>query len=146
MKTLRELAIFTAKSYLGTPYIWGGDDPMRGFDCSGFICEILKTVGIIKENDDFTAQELFTNFPLIKNHLEAEAGDLVFYGNSVKEIKHVEMLIFIDNLNHAYSIGASGGGSKNNTLQDAINNNAFVKIRPVWTRKYPMIWFSKINY
>ena len=29
--------IQTAKSLIGTPYAWGGTDPNRGFDCSGYV-------------------------------------------------------------------------------------------------------------
>jgi len=32
-----------------TFYLWGGDDPLAGFDCSGFVIEILKSVGILEE-------------------------------------------------------------------------------------------------
>src|SRR5690625_6920692 len=29
--------IQSAKSFMGTPYVWGGSSPSSGFDCSGFI-------------------------------------------------------------------------------------------------------------
>ena len=35
-----------AWKYIGKFYKWGGDDP-SGFDCSGFVIEILKSVGIL---------------------------------------------------------------------------------------------------
>ena len=47
----------TALSYRGTPYVWGGDDP-SGFDCSGFVLECLKSVGLLPERADLTADRL----------------------------------------------------------------------------------------
>jgi len=47
----------SALSYLGTPYVWGGDDP-SGFDCSGFVIECLKSAGILNEREDYTAESL----------------------------------------------------------------------------------------
>lgn len=29
--------VFSARQQLGLPYVWGGEDPDRGFDCSGLI-------------------------------------------------------------------------------------------------------------
>ena len=39
---------------------------------------------------------------------------------------HVEMMI-----DKYHTVGASGGGSKTVTIQDAIKHNAFVKMRPL---------------
>ena len=34
-----------AFSLLHKPYIWGGDNPAKGVDCSGLVIEILKSMG-----------------------------------------------------------------------------------------------------
>ena len=54
---MRSVATKVAWHYLGTPYIWGGDD-FSGFDCSGFVIEILKSVGILPRDGDWTAAML----------------------------------------------------------------------------------------
>ena len=130
----RDLAIEIAKSYLGTWYIWGGDDP-SGFDCSGFMVEILKSIGILPRKGDWTAHMLAAsmNWPLISAP-HNQGGDLVFwYGHDSAKVIHVEMAI-----NGELSIGASGGGSKTLTREDAVAQNAFIKIRPIKSR--PKIW------
>ena len=35
----------TAKLYEGTAYTWGGEDPVIGFDCSGFIYYVFSSCG-----------------------------------------------------------------------------------------------------
>lgn len=123
----KELAQGVALSFLGTPYYWGGDDPMQGFDCSGFVIEILKSVGKLPRNGDWTAANLYTLF----THVSApEAGCLVFWNNGYGRIIHVEYC-----LDNVLSIGASGGGSATDSVQDAIRSNAYIKIRPFATRK-----------
>lgn len=122
-----------AFSYLGTAYKWGGDDPMAGFDCSGFVIELLKSVGILPRKGDWTAQSLWHLLYLhrltkLKNVRE---GCLVFWFNRKGDrYIHVEYCI-----NEHLSIGASGGGSRTKTTQDAINQNAYIKIRPINSRK-----------
>ena len=115
----RNLACQVAWSLLGTFYKWGGDDP-SGFDCSGLIVEILKAVGILERQRDATAEELSRMYSGV---LKPYKGCLVFYDIP---IRHVEFC-----LDGEFAIGASGGGSNTLTIEDAIKNNAYVKIRPI---------------
>ena len=66
--------INTAKSFLGTPYQWGGTSP-SGFDCSGFVQYVLAQNG---KSIPRTSQEQFASGQAVdKSNLQA--GDLVFY-------------------------------------------------------------------
>ena len=119
----RRRAVIYLQKWIGHFYLWAGDDP-SGFDCSGLIVEVLKSVGLIRPNIDMTANNLYfwfkEEFPAIP-----KAGNLVFWFNGNKAI-HVEMMVDNDHV-----IGASGGGSKTKTISDAIKHNAFVKMRPL---------------
>lgn len=146
-----QLATKVAWSYHNMPYIWGGDDPLRGFDCSGLCISILKSAGQLSRGGDWRAYqlyEMFVNpdpekFKTVEECLEyihhltfqnekPKEGMLVFwhsrYNNS--KIIHVEYC-----LDDVFAIGASGGGGENLTIQDAIDNNAYVKVRPFRSRK-----------
>ena len=131
--TKAQIATKIAWSMHGKPYIWGGDDTIAGFDCSGFCIEILKSVGILPRKGDWTAQGLWDRFS--DNTVEKEVprpfeGCLVFWYNKARDkIIHVEYAI-----NSELCIGASGGGSKTLDLADATEQNAYIKVRPWYTR------------
>ena len=127
------IARTVALSLLNKPYLWGGGDPMAGFDCSGFCIEILKSVGILPRRGDWAARSLWRLFrgtddanviPLD----DMEEGCLVFWHSSSDHTRiiHIEYA-----LNQDLTIGASGGGSANTDLAAAIQSNAYIKIRPV---------------
>ncbi|WP_099158309.1 NlpC/P60 family protein [Virgibacillus ndiopensis] len=61
-----------AYSYIGTPYVWGGESP-GGFDCSGFIQYIYSTQNITTPR---TVPEMW-NFATPVN--SPSIGDLVFF-------------------------------------------------------------------
>ncbi len=128
--TKRETAVWVMQKIYSNFYKWGGDDP-SGWDCSGAILEALKSCGMFPRDGDITAQGMYHFYARI-GRSELRVGDLVFWqsadGNS---IEHVAM---IWNLCPLLSIGASGGGSSTETEQDAIDQNAYVKIRPVDNR------------
>lgn len=83
--------ISTAKSLIGTPYVWGGESLREGgFDCSGFTQYVFKQAGynLNRVSRDQATQGTYVS----RNNLLP--GDLVFYsfqGNGV--ISHVGLYI-----------------------------------------------------
>ncbi len=128
MNKLIRRAEEVALSYQGTPYIWGGDDPL-GFDCSGLCIEVLKSVGFLPRSGDWTAALLYDKFAVTE---QGHLGCLVFYHSSrnPQRIIHVEFC-----LGDGLAIGASGGGSSTTSIATAMAQNAFIKIRPIDSRK-----------
>jgi len=128
----RKMALDIAWRLYGTPYRWGGDDPMKGYDCSGLIIEVLQSVGILPRAGDWTAGTLWDHFHALRVEVPCD-GCLVFWGTRDGGTRpiHVELC-----LNDELAIGASGGGSQVKTEQDAVDANAFVKVRPFRSRAY----------
>jgi cell wall-associated NlpC family hydrolase len=142
------IATNIALAYHGLPYVWGGDDPVAGFDCSGFCIEILKSVGMLPRHGDWTAHGLWRHFAdnhgcAVVRHKITEGCLVFWHGTDMKKIIHVEYA-----LNDVLCIGASGGGSSTGSRADAIRNNAYIKIRPFASRKgiYGVVDPFKIKY
>ena len=117
-----------AMSWVGRPYIWGGSGP-DGFDCSGFVLELLMGVGASPPHD-MTAQGIYSYYKdkgLLQSH--PSVGSLVFYGMSVNSISHIGMA-----LDGFRLIEAGGGTSRTKTPEDAVRDCAFVRIRPIYDR------------
>ena len=129
-QTKREMFLAVAWQFHGTFYTWGGDDP-SGFDCSGLVIECAKSVGVLPRRGDYRAIDLCTRWShlTVQRH-EIRPGDVVFFGRG-QVVNHVEICALA---HPACSIGASGGGSKTKTRDDAIKDNAFIKVRPIWGR------------
>lgn len=129
MSERRNLALNYAESFIGTFYSWGGDDP-SGFDCSGFMREVLQGCGIFaRTSPDLSAEGLrqyFQDAPSVP-----KPGALLFRGMPAT---HVEMVFAVIG-DDVITIGASGGTSRTRTKDDAIRDNAFIKLRP-WTGPY----------
>ena len=124
-----EAMIEYALLFAGKWYKWGGDDP-SGFDCSGLIVEVLKSVGIMDRGDDKTAQGIADMLTSCIVHTPYR-GCLVFYwSKDGSRVVHVELC-----LDDYRTIGASGGYSKTTSVELAIKHNAFIKIRPINDRR-----------
>lgn len=116
-----------ALSLLGLPYAWGGDDSLDGFDCSGLVVELMKSVGVMKSGDDFTADGMMRKF---QRSATPAFGCLAFYGDpKVGVATHVAFC-----LNQALVLEAGGGGKAVRTRADAVERNAFVRVRPILYR------------
>ena len=126
--TKREMFLALAWQYLGTFYKWGGDDP-SGFDCSGLVIELAKSVGILPTSGDYRACDLWTRWKYLSVP-DPRPGDVVFFGRD-GNVTHVEICVLARPM---LSIGASGGGSATRDEQDAIDQNAFIKVRPIYGR------------
>ena len=106
MATVNEI-IEAAKKYLGKPYVWGGEsDAEGGYDCSGYVDNVLYDAGVVKTFKRYTAQSLY-NASVGTVVTAKKEGDLIFFGTSVKNITHVA--IYAGN-NKIYE---SKGGSVN---------------------------------
>lgn len=122
--------------YLNLPYRWGGDDP-SGIDCSGLVVEGLKTIGFIRDDDDYTANGLYLLFSRMiaeKSETKFELrqldvpkmGTILFFRNHKNYVFHCAVA-----LNQYFQIGAIGGDVSTKTTDIAYQQNAFVKIRPI---------------
>jgi hypothetical protein len=123
----RELALQAAERELGKPYIWGGNNPAVGWDCSGFVIECLRTAGVLPPVGDWTAAQLHARFA-DRATKQLKPGVLLFWRRG-QAIGHVEMVYVVIG-GRAWTIGASGGGPSTTTREAAIRADAFVRIRP----------------
>jgi len=129
----RELFLWYAKTFLGKWYKWGGDDP-SGFDCSGLVLECCQAIGWVNANTDLTADNMWVRW---KDYAVVDPipGCLVFWLNTAGKAVHVEICLRGRTpYGQALAIGAKGGGSTTHTVDDAIKQNAFIKVRPILGR------------
>ncbi len=133
-----------ALSFTGQSYRWGGDDP-TGWDCSGFVQEILSAVGEDPAGDQ-TSHSLYLHFKkygTIRTDGLVYPGDLAFFGKPYRII-HVAFCI-----DRYRMVEAGGGGRHVISSRDAAIHNAYIRVRPLDNRedlvkiispKYQYVW------
>lgn len=135
--------IYHCKRYVGTPYVWGGESMTEGgFDCSGFVYNVLNDSGIKVSRT--TAQGYFEKFK--NNSSVVDVGTLLFFGKSTKSITHVAICAG-DGLMYE-SIGGKKNNKKNPgkgvTLSKMTRRKDFVAARkPYIEVVYPTIKVPK---
>ena len=78
-----------ARTYIGTPYKWGGNDK-KGIDCSGLLVKSFESVGM--KIPRTTAQQIDIGKRVSLR--KSREGDLVFFafGKSRRKVTHVGLV------------------------------------------------------
>ncbi len=91
--TASEAAVVSeAQKYIGVPYLWGGTDPSKGLDCSGFTQLVFGNLGIDLPR---VSSQQATAGRAVASLADARPGDLVFfdYSSGRAGIDHVGIYI-----------------------------------------------------
>ena len=78
-----------AERYLGVPYVWGGEDPRAGFDCSGLVRFVYAQLGVTLPH--FTGSQWRLGRRIERADLRP--GDLVFYSRRRRTPHHVGLYV-----------------------------------------------------
>lgn len=81
------------RQLLGTPYVWGGTDPDKGLDCSGFVQYVMRQVGVSLPR--VSAEQARSGSRVGLNQLKA--GDLVAWDNSSRNNGADHIAIYLGN-------------------------------------------------
>ena len=86
------IAVSWALSQIGTPYVWGGETPGVGFDCSGLVQAAYAVAGVALPR---VAQDQYDSTPKLGPGAALAPGDLVFFGGGPDSIDHVGLFVGI---------------------------------------------------
>jgi peptidoglycan DL-endopeptidase CwlO len=78
-----QAVIEAAGDYLGVPYVWGGEDPKRGLDCSGLTQLVFSRFGIELPRVSRDQARVGERVP---NLAAARPGDLLFFDSPVDHV------------------------------------------------------------
>ncbi|WP_233555499.1 C40 family peptidase [Pontibacter oryzae] len=119
--------IKTARSYTGVPYKWGGTTRV-GMDCSGLLCTSFQSIDVTLPR---TSDEQSRYGDNVKPK-DIREGDLVFFGESKRNITHVGMVTEVISEDEVRFIHASTSlGVMENNLYSDYYKKLFVKaVRP----------------
>ena len=82
--------IALAKRFIGVTYTWGGRSSF-GYDCSGFTQMLMREHGVLMPRDA-DIQAAWSGVEAV-DRKDLKPGDLLFFGDSVKDITHTGMYI-----------------------------------------------------
>jgi len=105
------MAVDLALDLVGVRYRRGGSSPETGFDCSGFVSHVFKSMGTILPR---SAREMSKNSEVIRKS-ELQPGDLVFFNTMRRAFSHVG--IYLGNNQFVHS-PASGGEVRIDDLRE----------------------------
>jgi cell wall-associated NlpC family hydrolase len=92
--TAGAVAVSWALAQIGTPYVWGGETPGVGFDCSGLVQAAYAVAGVSLPR---VAQDQYNTASKLAPGAVLAPGDLVFFGGSPDSIDHVGLYVGVVN-------------------------------------------------
>jgi cell wall-associated NlpC family hydrolase len=84
------VAVEWAFTQIGTPYVWGGETPGVGFDCSGLVQAAYAVAGVALPR---VAQDQYDATTKLAAGDSLTPGDLVFFGSGASGIDHVGLFV-----------------------------------------------------
>ncbi|HVX38169.1 MAG TPA: C40 family peptidase [Gemmatimonadaceae bacterium] len=97
--------LHTASEYVGVPYVWGGNTPRQGFDCSGFTKYIFAKYGIDLPRTSRGQAQVGEAIPA--DFRDLRPGDLMMFAEPGQAISHVA--IYAGNGRIIHSSSSNGG-------------------------------------
>ena len=122
----RKKVINTARRYIGTPYVWGGENP-SGFDCSGFT-QYVYNESLGYKIPRVSYEQYNTRSGLRVDRRSLEPGDLIFFITRGRRVSHVGIYIGDNKFIHAPSTG--------NLVRTESLNNYYYSSRFVGGKKF----------
>jgi cell wall-associated NlpC family hydrolase len=106
----RDSIISYAKKHLGTPYLYAGNNPNKGFDCSGFVYYVFNNFGLTLPRSSGG----YKNIGKTLKPEEFKIGDiLIFYGYKDKSvIGHVGIICEANGMQSKFIHASSGKAQK----------------------------------
>lgn len=90
-----------SKKYIGVPYVWGGEDPETGFDCSGYVQWVLKESIDLYIPRTSIQQYDFLKSKTAKGLNQIKAGDILFFKTLGSTVSHVGIALDNETFIHA---------------------------------------------
>jgi len=115
-----ERFVDSCRKFIGTPYQYGGITD-SGIDCSGLLYVNFKSFGLSIPRNSALQSEYFESV----NFVEAQPGDLLFFGSSEENINHAGVITEVDSLNSIRFIHTS---SNQGVIEENLKSD-------YWTRK-----------
>jgi cell wall-associated NlpC family hydrolase len=102
----RQKVVDYGKKFVGVNYLYAGQSPKTGFDCSGFTSYVLKEYGVVAS----PASAIQAKEGRYVELDQVLPGDLIFFGDSKKKIQHVALVVSrgLDGITCVHSTSSRG--------------------------------------
>lgn len=88
-------------NFQGTPYVWGGNDPYNGIDCSGFVKKMYGTIGVSLPRT--AAEQAMVGTPIYRLEDLRKGDRLYFWDKKRGKIGHTGIYLGDGNFVHSSS-------------------------------------------